>query len=58
MKSIIFFNAMYFNYNCNQKDVVSKYTSFVFKALMKTFFDNAKIAMKIETPFSSCNLRR
>ena len=58
MKSIIFFNAVYFNDNCNQEDVVSKYTNFVFKALMKTFFDNAKISMKIETPFSSCNLRR
>ena len=50
------FNAVYLNDNCNQEDILSKYTSFVFKALMKTFFDNANITMKIETPFSSCNL--
>ena len=52
------FNLLYLNDNCNQEDILSKYTSFVFKALMKTFFVNADIAMKIETPFSSCNLRR
>ena len=52
------FNLLYLNDNCNQEDILSKYTSFVFKALIKTSFGNAKIAMKIETPFSSCNLRR